>query len=174
MYSDDVYRSRLEVTIASLRYWLPSIGDAATVGEDETADYWKVWVKPHTATACPFELMLRADQHYDIVIGNEAFEDCPIESLDMFQPLAAGIAEGNVMHRHWVSAATHLPVAVETTVLRPKMGKNGELDTQPYWHRRRYAGINMNGSEPDLALNCLSKVSAFAPYQFKPTLKRRR
>ena len=38
MLPDDVFRSRLQTTITALRYWAPSVADAARLDEDETSD----------------------------------------------------------------------------------------------------------------------------------------
>lgn len=99
MLSDDVFRARLEATIASLRYWVPTISDTAAVHETAGDSYWKLAVMPHVAGACPFELMLRADQHYDLVLDGERFEDRPIESVEMFVPLVTAITDGRVIKR---------------------------------------------------------------------------
>ncbi len=58
MLPDDVFRSRLQATIMALRYWAPSIADAARLEDTETSDYWKIIVTPAMASACPFELIL--------------------------------------------------------------------------------------------------------------------
>lgn len=116
MLSDDVYRSRLEAAIAGLRYWVPTVFDVARVSESEGAGYWKIAVEPHAAHACPFELVLRADQRHDFVVAGEVFEDLPTKSLDVFVPLATAIAEGRVVQCHWRSAATGVESAVETVI----------------------------------------------------------
>ena len=51
MLPDDVFRSRLQSTITALRYWAPSIADAARLEETETSDYWKIIVAPRRAAA---------------------------------------------------------------------------------------------------------------------------
>ena len=57
MLPDDVFRSRLQTTITALRYWAPSIADAARIEEAETGDYWKIVVAPRLAQRLP----VRAD-----------------------------------------------------------------------------------------------------------------
>lgn len=116
MLPDDVYRSRLEAAIAGLRYWLPTVSDVATVTEAEGSGFWKMSVTPKAANACPFELVLRADQRHDLVIAGETFEDLPTKSLDIFVPLVEAIAEGRVVRCHWKSGATGAETAVETIV----------------------------------------------------------
>ena len=93
MLPDDVFRSRLQTTITALRYWAPSIADAARMQESETGNFWKIIVTPMVASACPFELILHFDQRYDLAVGDETYERRPIESFDWFVPFAEAIAE---------------------------------------------------------------------------------
>jgi hypothetical protein len=122
MLPDDVFRSRLQTTITALRYWAPSVADAARLEETETSDYWKIIVTPTVASACPFELILHADQRYDIAIADQTYESRPIESFDWFVPLASAIADGRVVRRQWISRLTGLERSVETLVTLPNGG----------------------------------------------------
>lgn len=119
MLPDDVYRSRLQAAIAGLRYWIPTVTDVAHVSESEGDGFWKMTAAPDAPNACPFELVLRADQRHDLVIAGETFEDLPTKSLDIFVPLVEAIAEGRVVQCHWKSAATDAKTAVETIVTLP-------------------------------------------------------
>lgn len=116
MLPDDLFRTRLQATITALRYWAPSIADAAHVDQAETGDFWKIAVKPTITSACPFELILHADQRYDLAIADETYENRPIETFELFLPCAEAIAEGSVVQRHWVSRLTGLERSVETLV----------------------------------------------------------
>lgn len=116
MVAEDVYRSRLQATIASLRYWVPTIADAARIEQTEGHDFWKLSVTPAVPAACPFELMLRADQHFDLSIAGEIFEDQPVASLDLFVPLVEAIAAGRIIQRETESVATAAPLTIETRV----------------------------------------------------------
>lgn len=116
MIAEDVFRSRLQATIASLRYWVPAIADAARIEQTEGHDFWKLSVSPTVAAACPFELMLRTDQFFDLAIAAETFEDQPVSSLDFFLPLVEAIATGRVIQRKTVSAATAVPLSLETRI----------------------------------------------------------
>jgi hypothetical protein len=116
MLSDEAYRSRLRAKIASIRYWAPQINDVAKIEESETPEYWKLAVVPRVPGACPFEVILRADRHYGVVIDSETYEDLPITSFNDFLPLVEAIAEGRVVQSRWISAATGRPEAVQTTV----------------------------------------------------------
>ena len=128
MTIDDRYRAQLQSTIAALRYWIPSIGDAAVVTETDGDDYWQMSVAPHEKAACPLELVIRSDGFHDLIIAGETYEDQPTEDLDMFLPLAAAIARGDVIRRHHVSADTARALAVETIV---------SLDRGRAWRQRR-------------------------------------
>jgi hypothetical protein len=116
MKPDDVFRSQLQTTITSLRYWAPSIADAARMQEDETADYFKFAVTPVSAAGCPFELILHNNQKYDLAIAGETYEGRPMPSLDLFLPFVEAIAEGNVVHRRWTSRLTGVHRSTETLV----------------------------------------------------------
>jgi hypothetical protein len=116
MLPDDVFRSRLQSTITALRYWAPSIADAAHVEEAETGCYWKMIVTPTLAQVCAFELILHFDQRYDLAVGNETYESLPIESFEIFVPFVEAIADGNVVQRRWISRLTGLERSVETLV----------------------------------------------------------
>lgn len=128
MIADDVYRSRLQATIASLRYWVPTIADQAHVEQVDGHQAWKLSVRPNDHPACPFELVLRTDQHYDIAVAGETFEDLPVQSLDAFLPLVEAIAAGRVVQRRTESVMTGAPLSVETRV----MLKDGSI-----WSQRR-------------------------------------
>jgi hypothetical protein len=131
MLPDDVFLSRLQSTITALRYWAPSVADAARLEEEETSDYWKIVVTPTMATACPFELILHADQRYDLAIAGETYESRPIESFDWFVPFAGAVSEGHVVQRRWLSRLTGLERSVETLVTLPggSIWREGRGDT---------------------------------------------
>ena len=116
MKPDDVFRAQLQSTITTLRYWVPSIADAARVEVQETADYFKIAMTPFIAAGCPFELILHNDQKYDLAIAGETYEDRPMPSLDLFLPFVEAIADGNVVHRRYVSRLTGLEHSSETRV----------------------------------------------------------
>ena len=117
MLPDDLFRSRLQTTLTALKYWAPSIADAARIEESETGNFWKIAVAPLAASACPFELILHFDQRYDVAIADESYEGLPIESFDVFLPFVEAIADGRVVQRHWVSRLTGLERSVETLVM---------------------------------------------------------
>jgi len=119
MYSDDVYRARVRATIADLEEALASLSTVAALDIDLSGQGARVMLTPHAIGACPVELMLRADQHYDIALGSAIYEDCPIERLEFFKPLILAIAEGRVVQRHHISAHTGVQSGFETIVSMP-------------------------------------------------------
>jgi len=133
MLPDDIFRSRLQSTITALRYWAPSIADAARLEETETGDYWSLLVTPRAASACPFEMILHADQRYDIAVADEAYEGRPIETFDWFIPFASAIADGKVVQRRWISRLTGLERSIETIVVlgNGAIWREGRGDSRP-------------------------------------------
>lgn len=119
MLPDDIFRTRLQSTITALRYWAPSIADAARLEETETGDYWRIIVTPKVASACPFELILHADQRYDLSVAGEVYEGRPLDTFDWCIPFANAVADGNVVQRRWISRFTGLERLVETVVMLP-------------------------------------------------------
>ena len=117
MLPDDVFRARLQSTITALRYWAPSVADAARLEETECGDYWRLNVQPNVDSACPFEIILHADQRYDVSIADENYEGRPVEAFEWIVPFANAIANGEVVQRRWISRLTGLERSVETVVL---------------------------------------------------------
>lgn len=153
MTPDDAYLARLQATIASLRYWVPTIADVAHSEELDSPEYWKLAITPSAAAACPFELLLRADEHYDVLIAGEAFEDLSITSLDLFVPLAEAIASGSVVQRLSHSAATGTPYRVETVITLA----NGDV-----WRQTRQVARAPARSGPD---DMITTERHFLPYR---------
>ncbi len=119
MIPDDVYLHTLQGTIEGLRYWVPSIADVARVAESSGPEFWHLQVWPSMPGGCPFELLLRHDRHYDVVLAGEGYERLPVSSLSMFMPLAQAIIDGHVVQRRWTSTRTGSLQAVETLVRLP-------------------------------------------------------
>lgn len=119
MLSDDVYRSQLTAAFAGLKRLSTQMSDVAHIDSAETRDFVRLSLIPHASGACPVEIMLRADQFYDIAIGNEFYEDCKIERFDVFEPLIKAITRGDVIQRRHISAATGTERAIETLVTLP-------------------------------------------------------
>lgn len=116
MLPDDVFRNKLQQTIASLEYWTGDIASSTRIERAETDAAWRLCLTPDAPNACPLELVLREDQHFDITVGDETYEDLRIESLDLFLPLLKAVSSGQVVTRTWRSAVTDLKQEVETVV----------------------------------------------------------
>ena len=116
MLPDDTYRTSYQATIRTLEMWLATQQRVADVEVARAVGSWRARVTPHAANACPFELALRTDQHYDLSVGSETYEDQPIDSLNLFPDLLAAIAAGHVISRCIASAATGSVQAIETIV----------------------------------------------------------
>ena len=63
------------------------------------------------------ELILHADQRYDLAVADEVYENRPIESFDWIVPFANAVADGEIVQRRWISRLTGLERSVETVVM---------------------------------------------------------
>ncbi|MEQ1614882.1 MAG: hypothetical protein ABL904_19210 [Hyphomicrobiaceae bacterium] len=141
MLSDDAYKTRYRATVASLEAWLDGLRRVADVETARDEVSWRVSVRPNVPEACPFELVLRADQHFDLSIGPETYEDQAIDTLDLFQPLLVAVTRGEVKTSCWLSAGTRTLVMVATRIL-PTGGKR--------WLRSRTIGAIGRASDTHL------------------------
>lgn len=119
MYSDDVYRAQLRSTFADLRQALALLEGAAKVSVEFSDQGARLMMVPFAKGACPVELMVRADQHYDIAVGAQLYEDRPVERLELFKPLILAIVDGAVVERVYTSALTGRETGRETIVTMP-------------------------------------------------------
>jgi hypothetical protein len=135
MLPDDLFRSQLQTTMTVLKYWAPSIAEAARIDEQETGSFWKLSVTPRLGGSCPFELIFRFDQRFDLAVADETYENLQIETFDLFLPFAEAIAAGDVVQRRWISRLTGIERSVETIVTMPAgrvwREARGELPTVP-------------------------------------------
>ncbi len=106
MTSTDNFRAQLHATIAALRYWAPQLRPGADIEDEKSASHWRFAARPHVASACPFELVLQPAPRFDIQVGDEAYEDVPLESFDLFLPLLTAISQGRLVQRTAVSRNT--------------------------------------------------------------------
>jgi hypothetical protein len=114
--SDDAYRREIDAVIEKLGAWAAANRDFAHVIEERNALYWRLAVAPHVPGACRFELILRSDRRFDVVIGAETYEDRTVERFDDFVSLPIAVSEGRVITRTWFSAGTGARHTVETIV----------------------------------------------------------
>jgi hypothetical protein len=108
--------SSVQVTIEQLRYWVPTISDVARVAEDSEGDGWKLSLEPRVAAACPVAITLHDTGRFDLVIGGETYVDRALDRLDQIVQFLERVTDGNVIQRHWVSAATGVPQGIQTIV----------------------------------------------------------
>jgi hypothetical protein len=116
MFSDDVYRNELASIITELEGWASTHGDCADIAVAMTPAYWKLSAVPKMAGACPFELLLRADQKFDLQIAGEVYEDKPVDRFAFFPMLVRAIDAGAVDRISICSALTGALEAIETRV----------------------------------------------------------
>jgi hypothetical protein len=155
MLSDDVYRSRLSAAIETLEAWADAHRDCAQIEAAATPTFWKMVCRPDAIGACPFDLMLRADQRFSAQIGNELYEDKPIDTLDFFPMLVRAIASGNVERIDVSNALTGALEAIET---------RATLEDGWAWigERRIGRGIRRNDTQQEL------RSHRFLPYRRPP------
>lgn len=116
MLPEDAYNAKLQQTIASLEAWVGFVADVARVSEKHDDSGWRLSLLPRSVRACPIEIVLRPDQHYDLTIAGVTYQNRPIASFDMFLPLVEAVAEGNVLTRRAYSSVTGLAQGVSTVV----------------------------------------------------------
>jgi hypothetical protein len=151
MLSDDVYKTQLRTTAAELEVWLATLRNVAAIDIARDEASWRVSTLPHVPEACPFELMLRSDQHFDMTVAHETYEDQPIDGLHALQPLLAAIADGRIVTRLWSTAATATLMRVET-IVAPLGGS--------LWTRSRHL-VPANRFETD---SLIRRDHHYAPY----------
>ena len=115
------------------------------IAEGSGPDFWHIEVSPKHPGGCAFELLLRQDQHYDLVLADQSYEYLPVASVALFLPLAEAIVEGRVVQRRWLSTQTGAMHAVESLV---------NLADGSLWRE---------GSQP--AEGCESRDHHFLPYR---------
>jgi hypothetical protein len=120
MLPDDTFRARLRSAIGRIKATLARLSTVAHVDETETDKYWRIAVEPVARNACPFELIVHVErQSFDIVIGPEAYEGCPVDGDALLPAMVEAIVAGDVTTRRWTSANTGAPHSVDTIVPLP-------------------------------------------------------
>jgi hypothetical protein len=112
----DSYRRKLHETIAALRYWAPQLRPGAAVEDEESPSHWRLSATPHVANACAFELVLHSQPRYDLMVGEESYEDCEVGSLELFLPLLIAISQGFIVQSTSVSRNTGVWRSIETFI----------------------------------------------------------
>lgn len=119
MLPEDVFRAQLDRTIAALRRWRDAHADCVRAEEEETANYWRLAVRPLLAGACPIEMVLHHRQSCDLAIAGETYEDRPVDEIERLPPLAEAISAGRVLTRLQKSANTGACLAIATHIRPP-------------------------------------------------------
>lgn len=144
MLSDDVFRDRLEQTLVDIEAWAAGIRDCADVGIAASERYWRIVVVPGEDLACAFELLVKADQTFDLRLAAETYEDRPIERMDLFPALVRAIEAGHVdkieMYNVMTAALAGITMRVE---LKPGWDWIGQRRIAPSgpaeeWRTRRF------------------------------------
>lgn len=152
MPSDDTFRKQLQHVIAALETWAKEMEPWAKIELGPTHGSWHVSAIPHAPTACPFEIILRPDRKFDMMIGGEIYEDQPLDALTDIPQMVRSISNGNVLIRRWRSQATGLLYSVETVVDLP--GTN-----EGHFRRRNPNAPRIDDVELEATLE------TFAPYR---------
>lgn len=133
MQPDDRYRSRLELTTATLTGWSGFVRDVATVTFDDADTFWSMAVVPRTVDCCGMALVLdRQHQTFSLTLDDEHYADLPVHDLDVFPEIAEAVAAGQVVQRRHYLRSTGLALAVEMRVGRadaPLFAKTRSLST---------------------------------------------
>lgn len=144
MLPDDVFRDRLEQTLVEVEKSVTNLRDCAAVEITASPRYWSVVVFPFLAAACPFELMIKADQTFSVKLAGEAFENRPVERFELFPHLVRAIEAGRVDKISKFDAMTDALLAIEMHVeLAPGWDWFGERRIRPpspaeEWRTHRY------------------------------------
>lgn len=144
MLPDDVFRDRLERTLVEVEAIVSKMRDCASVNVSATPRYWRVTVVPFFASACPFELMIKSDQKFNLKLASEVFENRPVDHFELFPHLIRAIDEGHVEKISKFDVTTGALVAVEMRVaLGPGWEWSGERRIAPptpseEWRTHRY------------------------------------
>lgn len=116
MLSHDAYRLALVELERQLEDWADAFRAHAEIEIHRGAESLSVAAQPHAPGACGFELVLRPDQQFDLVVAGETFEDQPILAMARLRDLAVAIARGDVVRRVISSAATGRVLFRETEI----------------------------------------------------------
>lgn len=153
MLQDDTFRAGLRSAIGQIKTSLARLASVARIEETETGSYWRIAVEPRAENACPFELIVHFErQAFDIVIGPESYEGCPIDDAALLPAMADAIVGGDVVTRRWRSANTGAPYSVDTLVPLPD-GSD--------WQRSRLEGAVARAIP---AASRISEDHRYAPY----------
>ena len=116
MLPDDVFRHRLEQTLVEIEASAARLRECAAVSVTAKPNYWRAIVMPNLAAACPFDLMICADQTFNLKLANEAYTRLPVDRFELFPHLVRAIEAGQVEKISKYSTMTDALVAVAMRV----------------------------------------------------------
>lgn len=116
MRPDDAFRIELEATVRAAEAWCQRHRDVAAIALEPAPAYWRLGARPHAPSACPVEVVLHADQSWDLAIGPEIYEGLTDQPLSRLLPLLEAVSAGRVVTRSVRSATTGLPLSVHTLI----------------------------------------------------------
>jgi hypothetical protein len=151
----DVFRAELDAVISAIRAWRRSIADVARTTETAGEDFWRVTVEPLSPHACPCELILHRDQHFDLAVGSEVYERRPIGESRLIPLLLQAIGEGRVTARTLLSPNTGAARSLETIIRTADGGT---------WRCERLLGNGAGALAPDAYQ---ARDRHYAPYRLR-------
>ncbi len=151
MLPDDSFRQQLQHVIAALEVWAKEMEPWAAIELGNVNGAWRISAVPYTETACPFEIIMRADQSFDMTVDDQTYEDLPLDALTDIPQIVRAISDGRILIRRWESWTTGLEYRVETIVDLP--GAEG-----------RFVRRNPDAPPAEDA-ELMSTPVAFAPYR---------
>lgn len=150
MRADDVFRREFAETIGTLKAWARPFVEDGMAEIQEGPTYFSIIARPATPGTCAATLVLRADQKYDLSLGNERFEDRPIEDFKLFPAMLSAVAQGHVERKHLRCAVTGADRGLETRV---------ELGDGRVWREQRGGSA---GRDHD---SLIEETTRFLPYR---------
>ncbi len=152
MSSDDTFRRQLKHVIAALETWAKEMAPWAKIELGPIDGAWRISAVPHAPTACPFEIILRPDRKFDIIVGGEIYEDQPFDALTDIPQMVRSISNGRVLIRRWRGQATGILYSTETLIDLP--GTN-----EGHFRRPNPDAPSIEGVEVE------AELEAFDPYR---------
>lgn len=152
---DDVYRSQLRQALKRIDAWAATASAVATIEVSEAETYWRLQAQPWAQHACPFELIVHHDQHFDLQVGAESYERCPVGDVGMLAQLVEAIGEGRVITRAHVSRNTGAVRSIETII---------ELNEGRLWRSERTNDPLAKVIRPE---DCETQDRRYVPYRLR-------
>lgn len=113
---DDLFRAELSRALNGMNQWCETYERYCLIERRETADHWWLKAEPFLPGACPFELVITANQRFSVNIDGELFEDKPVADMGFFVAAAHAIASGLVDKSFVEGAMTGRKLAIETRI----------------------------------------------------------